>query len=227
MQYSFLKYQLTFEGSFEDPIAPKCHVIIRSILTCIFVQLLVYQIYLLNFVNRSVPFKSATQGATVILHTYTRMYIYTPQLQVPIPVDYKIEHPDPQCTNATSPFPATISQLRGAGTGPAGPAVAGPMSTPSLRHDDVLLALTIQYYTSAAVTGHLSNWILPLSVLLRVKLVWPARLLHVDRAFVEAPPIIERDPQSRISHVTLSMRTNERVLGDWYFTSGDYFGCLS
>ena len=102
-----------------------------------------------------------------------------------------------------------------------------PMFTPSLRHDDVLLALTIQYYTSAAVTGHLSNWILPLSILLRVKLVWPARLLHVDRAFVEAPPIIERDPQSRISHVTLSMRTNERVLGDWYFTSGDYFGCLS
>ena len=63
---------------------------------------------------------------------------------------------------------------RGAGTGPAGPAVAGPMFTPSLRHDDVLLALTIQYYTSAAVTGHLSNWILPLSVLLRVRLVWPA-----------------------------------------------------
>ena len=47
--------------------------------------------------------------------------------------------------------------FRGAGTGPAGPAVAGPMFTPSLRHDDVLLALTIQYYTSAAVTGHLSN----------------------------------------------------------------------
>ena len=34
---------------------------------------------------------------------------------------------------------------RGAGTGPAGPAgpaAAGPMFTPSLRHDDVTLALT-------------------------------------------------------------------------------------
>ena len=102
--------------------------------------------------------------------------------------------------------PSHRDSLRGAGTGPAGPAVAGPMFTPSLRHDDVPLALTIQYYTNAAVTGHLSNWILPLSVLLRVKLVWPARLLHVDRAFVEAPPIIERDPQSRISHATLSRR---------------------
>ena len=30
-------------------------------------------------------------------------------LQVPIPVDYKIEHPDPQCTTATAPFPATIT----------------------------------------------------------------------------------------------------------------------
>ena len=32
-------------------------------------------------------------------------------------------------------------QARGAGTGPAGPAAAGPMFTPSLRHDDVTLAL--------------------------------------------------------------------------------------
>ena len=32
--------------------------------------------------------------------------------------------------------------VRGAGTGPAGPAVAGPMFTPSLRHRDVLLAFT-------------------------------------------------------------------------------------
>ena len=31
--------------------------------------------------------------------------------------------------------------LRGAGTGPADPAAAGPMFTPSLHHDDVTLAL--------------------------------------------------------------------------------------
>ena len=31
--------------------------------------------------------------------------------------------------------------LRGTGTSPAGPAAAGPMFTPSLRHDDVTLAL--------------------------------------------------------------------------------------
>ena len=74
------------------------------------------------------------------------------------------------------------------------------MFTPSLRHDDVLLALTIQYYTSAAVTGHLSNWILPLSVLLRARLV-----------FVEALPIIERDPQSRDT-VYADKRTRTRQL---------------
>ena len=36
-------------------------------------------------------------------------------------------------------------QATGAGTGPAGPAAAGPMFTPSLRHDDVTLALTRGY----------------------------------------------------------------------------------
>ena len=47
----------------------------------------------------------------MIIHTYIHAYalLYTLYLQVPIPVDYKIEHPDTQCTNATPPFPATIT----------------------------------------------------------------------------------------------------------------------
>ena len=39
----------------------------------------------------------------------------------------------------------SLAHATGAGTGPAGPAAAGPMFTPSLRHDDVTLALTRGY----------------------------------------------------------------------------------
>ena len=43
----------------------------------------------------------------------------------------------PELQNSMGPNP----HLRGAGTGPEGPAAAGPMFMPSLRHDDVTLAL--------------------------------------------------------------------------------------